>query len=70
MPDTNTRIGTASDGDLLSETDDDFNQKKKSSFYFVEMMNDMRHFLLMTFERGNHLFTVFVEDNGLSIIAT
>ena len=70
MPDTNARICTASDGDLLSKRTDSIRRRiALDFFYFVEMMNDMRHFLLMTLECGNHLFTVFVKDNRLSIVA-
>jgi hypothetical protein len=70
MPDTNTRVCTARDGDILRTMNAIRKKHDVGSVYFVEMMNDVRHFLLMTFECGNHLFTVFVEDNCLSIIAT
>ena len=73
VPNTNARIGTARDGDVLErQARERFDEEMRlvSVLYFVEMMNDVRHFLLVTLEGGNHLFAVLVEDHGLSIAAT
>ena len=34
------------------------------------MMNNMRDFLLVTFQRGHHLLAISIEDHRLTIIPT